>query len=80
MIPFVDLSAQLHSLRARIRGAIDRVLRRSDYISGLAVTEFEQAFCETNDVRFTVGVGSGTEALCLAVKALELGPGTRLLR
>jgi len=73
-VPLVDLSAQYATIRDEIDPALQRVLDKGDFILGGAVAEFEAAFANYCNVPFAVGVGSGTDALFLALHALELGP------
>lgn len=74
-IAFIDLQAQ----RARIAGEIDRAIARTlesgAFILGPPVREFEQALIDFLDVKHVVGCANGTDALVLALRALEIGPG-----
>ena len=76
-IPFVDLQAQYRSIREEVRRAMDEVLDTSQYILGDAVSRFETAFAEYLGVKHAVGVGSGLDALRLALEALDIGAGLR---
>ena len=60
---------------AEIRQAIDRVLQSGWYILGAEVTAFEKEFAAFLDARHTVGVGSGTDAIVIALRACGVGPG-----
>jgi dTDP-4-amino-4,6-dideoxygalactose transaminase len=73
-VPLVDLSAQYASIGDEINAAMQRVVERGDFILGAAVTEFEAAFGSYCGASYAVGVGSGTDALFLALQALNLGP------
>jgi len=72
-VPLVDLSAQYATIRDEIDPALQRVLDKGDFILGGAVAEFEAAFANYCSVPFAVGVGSGTDALFLALQTLKLG-------
>lgn len=72
-VPFVDLNSQYSSLRREIDGSIARVLERADFIMGDDVGTFEAAFAHTMGARHAVGVGSGSDALSLAVRAIGIG-------
>jgi len=72
-VPLVDLSAQYATIRHEIDPALQRVLDKGDFILGGAVAEFEAAFANYCSVPFAVGVGSGTDALFLALQTLKLG-------
>ena len=71
----MDLRAQYESIGADVRGAISRVLEQSQFINGPEVSRFEERFAEFCGCRYAIGVGNGTDALYLALKALEIGPG-----
>jgi dTDP-4-amino-4,6-dideoxygalactose transaminase len=71
--------AQYESHRAEIDAAIRRVLESGRYILGDEVTAFEREFADYVGVRFASGVGSGTEALHLALAACGVGPGDEVV-
>jgi len=79
MIPFVDLRAQLESIRTEVDSAMARVLETSAYIRGPALGEFEAGFARLVGAAHAFGVGSGTDALHLAVRALGIGPGDEVI-
>lgn len=79
MIPLVDLAAQYRSIKPDIDAAIQDVIAASAFIHGPAVARFEQAFAALHGVRHAVGVASGTDALHLAVRALDIGPGDEVV-
>ena len=54
-------------------------MAESSYILGPAVREFEQAFAKYCEVGHCIGVGNGTDAIELAVRALDIGPGDEVL-
>jgi dTDP-4-amino-4,6-dideoxygalactose transaminase len=70
-----DPKASYLSLKDAIDGAIRRVLDRGQYILGPEVTAFEEEFARYVGVAHCIGVGSGTEALQLALRATGIGPG-----
>jgi dTDP-4-amino-4,6-dideoxygalactose transaminase len=70
-----DLKRHNEALAAELRQAIDRVLARGWFILGPEVEAFEQEFAQVCGVGSCVGVANGTEALELALRALEVGPG-----
>jgi dTDP-4-amino-4,6-dideoxygalactose transaminase len=78
-IPLVDLRAQNSSLDPDIREAIAGVLGRGDFILGEELRLFEREFAEYCRVAHAVGVGSGSDALQLACRALELGEGDEVI-
>jgi len=78
-IPFGDLKRHYASMKAEIDDAIARTLTSGMFILGSRLEEFENRFSDYCDSRFCVGVGSGTEALHLALKALDIGPGDEVI-
>jgi dTDP-4-amino-4,6-dideoxygalactose transaminase len=78
-VPFLNLSAQYQHLRVEIAEAIQRVLDRSALAGGPFVQHFEEEFAAYCQTKHAVGVGSGTSALWLALKALGIGPGDEVL-
>lgn len=62
-----------------INAAIARVLDSGWYILGQEVTAFENEFAAYIGVRFAIGVGSGTEALHLALRACDIGAGDEII-
>lgn len=74
-VPIVDLRAQYRKLRAEVRLAIDEVLESQQFILGPVLDRFEAAMARYLRCEFTVGVASGSDALLLALIALDVGPG-----
>jgi dTDP-4-amino-4,6-dideoxygalactose transaminase len=72
MIPILQLQTQYSDIQQEIEDAVLSALRSTAYINGPEVGAFEQEFAAWHGVEDAVGVGSGTEALHLAVRALEL--------
>jgi dTDP-4-amino-4,6-dideoxygalactose transaminase len=58
---------------------VRRLLKRADYTLGEAVGEFEEKFAHLCNVRYAVGVNSGTDALILSMKALEIDGGDEVI-
>ncbi len=75
MIPFVNLSEQYLSIKEDIDNAILRVLNSGWFILGQELVSFEEEFANYCNTKYGVGVGSGTEALHLALLACGVGPG-----
>jgi dTDP-4-amino-4,6-dideoxygalactose transaminase len=78
-IPLVDLKAQYRSIRGEVDAAVAGVLEQCDFILGAAVAEFEGAFARFVGVKHCVGVASGTDALWMAMLALGIGAGDKVL-
>ena len=73
MIPLVDLTAQYHSIKKEIDEAVLSTLESGHFILGPAVTKFEESIASYLGVDFGIGVASGTDALVLALRALNIG-------
>ena len=78
-IPFVDLQAQYRSIAAEINAAIQGVLDRSDYILGDEVRLFEEDFAKYVGTAHALSVGSGLDALEIALRAYGIGPGDEVI-
>jgi dTDP-4-amino-4,6-dideoxygalactose transaminase len=78
-IPLVDLKAQYLSIKAEIDQAMQSVLDSTGFIGGSTLTRFEQAFADACGLPHCVGVGNGTDAIYLALRAAGLGPGDEVL-
>ncbi len=78
-VPFLDLAAQYKSLKTEIDQAIGEVLSKNQYILGPAVIAFENNFAQYCESQHCVGVGSGTDALHLALLAHGVGPGDEVI-
>jgi len=78
-VPFLDLRAQDAEVGAEVRAAIAEVLASQRLVLGPHVERFEQAMAAYCGVPHAVGVNSGTDALALALAALGVGPGVRVL-
>jgi dTDP-3-amino-3,4,6-trideoxy-alpha-D-glucose transaminase len=78
-VPFLDLSRGDADLSSELSSAFSRVLGDGRFILGPEVSAFERefaAFCGTSDA---VGVASGTDAIVLALKALDISPGDEVI-
>jgi dTDP-4-amino-4,6-dideoxygalactose transaminase len=73
MIPLVDLTAQYHSIKKEIDTAVLSTLESGHFILGPAVTKFEESVAAYLGVNFGIGLASGTDALVLALHALDIG-------
>jgi dTDP-4-amino-4,6-dideoxygalactose transaminase len=79
MIPAFDLSRQYAAIRPELDAAIGGVLSKGSFILGENVQAFEREFAAYVGVDHAVGVGSGTEALHLALLALGIGAGDEVI-
>lgn len=71
--------SQFLSYKDDILKAIERVCEKGPYILGPEVAAFEKEFADYHGVRHCVGVGSGTDALALTLKAFDVGPGDEVI-
>ena len=78
-IPLVNLRAQYDAVKLQVDAAIASVLDRSAYIGGAEVDDLQQWFASYCGVRHAVGVSSGTRALELVLRALEIGRGDEVV-
>ena len=79
MIPLVDLTSQYHSIKTEIDAAINATLESGHYILGSAVTSLEQSIASYLGMKHAIGLASGTDALVLALRALDIGPGDEVI-
>jgi dTDP-4-amino-4,6-dideoxygalactose transaminase len=79
MIPFALPLAQYQKRHAEIITAVTRVFDSGTYVLGPEVAVFEKAFATYCGVVHGVGVNSGTDALLLALKALDVGRGDEVI-
>ncbi len=76
---FIDLKAQYSAIREQVRSRIDAVLEHGQYILGPEVKELEDRLAAFTGARHCVTVASGTEALLIALMALDLRPGDEVI-
>ena len=69
-VPYFDLKRQYENLREEIEPVLLETARAGAYILSAKVTEFEAAFAAYCGADFAAGVGSGTDALTLSLRAL----------
>src|SRR3982075_4013321 len=74
-IPLVDLRAQYATIRDEIRPAIDEVLESMQLTIGPNVRAFDQEWAAYCGTKHAIGVGSGTDALQLAIRAIGVSSG-----
>ncbi|MCX7669415.1 MAG: DegT/DnrJ/EryC1/StrS family aminotransferase, partial [Anaerolineae bacterium] len=79
MIPLLDLKAQYAPIREEIRAAIDRVADAQHFIGGPEVEALEREVAAYSQAQFGIGVSSGTDALLVALMAIDLRPGDEVI-
>jgi len=78
-IPLLDLKAQYKSIKPEIQKAINGVIDNSQFILGENVKKFEQEFAKFIGTKCAIGVGNGTDALYLALRALNISTGDEII-
>jgi dTDP-4-amino-4,6-dideoxygalactose transaminase len=78
-VPLVDLRAQYLALKPEFFAAFEDVLDSMHLFLGPRQQEFEQAFAAYSESHYGVGVSNGTDALILALRACEIGPGDEVI-
>jgi len=78
-VPLLDLAAQNQSLREACMAAIGRVVDSGQFILGAEVEGFESELASAIGARHAIGVSSGTDALLVALMALGVGQGDRVI-
>jgi dTDP-4-amino-4,6-dideoxygalactose transaminase len=78
-VPLLDLKAQFASIREEVLAEVTRVIDSQKFILGEEVSNFESEIAQSIDAPYAVGCASGTDALQLALMALDLQPGQRVI-
>jgi UDP-2-acetamido-2-deoxy-ribo-hexuluronate aminotransferase len=76
---FIDLAAQQLRIRHKIETRIRQVLDHGQYIMGPEVNELEERLADFVGVRYAISCSSGTDALLIALMALDIGPGDEVI-
>ena len=78
-IHFVDLKVQYKNIKQEVDQAIQNVIADTAFIRGKYVQEFEKNFAVYCEAKYCIGVGNGTDALFIALKSLNVGPGDEVI-
>ncbi len=78
-VPLLDLKPQYQSLKKEIDEAVQRVIDSQYFIMGPDVAKLEEEICAYLGCKKSVGVSSGTDALLLALMALDIQPGDEVI-
>lgn len=79
MIQLVDLTVQYHSIKEEIDAAVHATLESGHFILGPAVTRLEESIAAYLGVQHAIGLASGTDALVLALRVLNVGSGDEVI-
>src|SRR5437773_8151973 len=78
-VPFADLQLQYQTIKSDMDGAVAAVIRDNAFIRGRHVDAFEREFARTAEVKHCVSCANGTDALYLAMAALQVKPGDEVI-
>ena len=78
-IPLLDLTRYDDALKADVARAVASVFETGRFVMGASVERFEEALAAAIGVRHAIGVSSGTDALLVALMALDVGPGDEVI-
>ncbi len=76
---FVDLKAQYARIQEDVQARIQTVLEHGRYVMGPEITELEERLAQMVGVSHCIGLSSGTDALLVAMMALDIGPGDEVI-
>jgi dTDP-4-amino-4,6-dideoxygalactose transaminase len=78
-IPFINMQALNNHLLGDFQKEVAKLFQGGQFILGAPVQKFEEQFAKYIGVRYGIGVNSGTDALLLALNALNIGPGDEVI-
>ena len=78
-VPFIDFSEQYNTVKDNINSGLQAVFQKGNFILGEEEKNFEQDFATFCDAKYAVGVNSGTDALYLALSALDIKAGDEVI-
>ncbi len=78
-VPLLDLRGQHQALRSELLAAVEGVIDSQQFVLGSEVAALEQEIADYSNTRFAIGCASGSDALLLALMALDLQPGDEVI-
>jgi dTDP-4-amino-4,6-dideoxygalactose transaminase len=78
-VPYLDLRAQYRPLRSEVLRALEEICESTSFAQGRATSEFEAKFAAYCGIDHCVSLNSGTSALHLALRCLDVGPGDEVV-
>jgi len=72
IIPFTNLKSQYSHIKKEVDTVIERVINNAQFIGGSEVEKFEKEFADYLKVKYVIGVNSGTDALIIGIRGLDL--------
>src|SRR5262245_29391700 len=78
-VPFLDLKAAYLELKQEFDDAYHRVMDSGWYLLGRELETFEQEFAAYCGAQYCIGVGNGLDALCLILRACDIGAGDEVI-
>ena len=78
-VPLLDLVAQYQAIRDEVMPALLRVVETQQFIMGPAIAQLEEGIAQLSAAKYGVGCASGTDALLLPLRALDLKPGDEVI-
>src|SRR3989338_9223799 len=78
-VPFIDFGEQYKLIKSEVHAGLEKIFEKGDFILGDAAKTFEAGFAQYCGVKHGVGVNSGTDALYLAIAALDIKEGDEVI-
>lgn len=78
-IPLTDLKKQYQSIKKEVDLAMEQVITNTNFVLGKEVEEFEKEMANYLNTKFAIGVASGTDALVLAIRTLDISEGDEVI-